>query len=112
MGVPVPDAQEYYTKLKAERGYSSEVWKIAVNEERRKEFSAEPYLRSDLHKSGFLEDHVNTVYPKNSLPTSGLAVIKEWRTARDFNFNMDKMFMPIPETEILMNPACEQNPGY
>ena len=110
--VPVPDAQEYYTKLKAERGYSSEVWKIAVNEERRKEFSAEPYLRSDLHKSGFLEGHVNTVYPKNSLPTSGLAVIKEWRTARDFVFDMDKMFMPIPETEILMNPACEQNPGY
>jgi hypothetical protein len=25
---------------------------------------------------------------------------------------MDKMFMPIPENEILMNPACEQNPGY
>lgn len=110
--VKVPSAQEYYTKLKAEKGYSSEVWKVAVNNERRKEFSSEPYLRSDMHKSGFLEDHVNTVYPQNTLPTYGPSVIQEWRTARDFVFDMDKMFMPIPENEILMNPACEQNPGY
>ena len=110
--VKVPDAKEYYTKLKAEKGYTSEVWKVAVNQERRKEFSAEPYLRSDLHKSGFLEEHVNTVYPKNSLPEYGPSVITEWRTARSFDFDMNKMFMPIPENEILMNPECEQNPGY
>ena len=112
VAVKVPDAKEYYTKVKAEKGYTSEVWKIAVNQERRKEFSAEPYLRSDMHKSGFLEEHVNTVYPKNSLPEYGPSVITEWRTARNFDFSMDKMFMPIPENEILMNPACEQNPGY
>ena len=110
--VKVPDAKEYYTKVKAEKGYTSDVWKIAVNNERRKEFTAEPLLRSDMHKSGFLEEHVNTVYPKNSLPEAGPTVIKEWRTARSFDFSMDKMFMPIPENEILMNPACEQNPGY
>lgn len=110
--VKVPDAKEYYTKVKAEKGYKSEVWKVAVNNERRKEFSAEPYLRSDMHKSGFLEDHVNTVYPKNTLPVNGPAVIQEWRTARDFDFQMSKMFMPIPENEILMNPECEQNEGY
>jgi hypothetical protein len=110
--VKVPDAQTYYTKVKADMGYSSPVWKVAVNQERRKEFTAEPYLRSDMHKSGFLEDHVNHVYPKNSLPEYGPTVIKEWRTARNFDFSMDKMFMPIPEDEILMNPECEQNPGY
>ena len=110
--VAVPDAQTYYAGVKAAKGYSSPVWKVAVNEERRKEFSAEPYLRSDMHKSGFLEDHVNTVYPKNNLPTKGPEVIKQWKTARDFDFNMDKMFMPIPENEILMNPDCEQNKGY
>ena len=110
--VKVPDAKEYYTKVKAEKGYTSEVWKVAVNNERRKEFTAEPYLRSDMHKSGFLEEHVNTVYPKNSLPEFGPTVIKEWKTARNFDFSMDKMFMPIPENEILMNPDCEQNPGY
>ncbi len=110
--VAVPDAQEYYAKLKADKGYKSEVWKIAVNEERRKEFSAEPYLRSDMHKSDFLEDHVNTVYPKNSLPEVGAKTITEWRTARSFDFKMEKMFMPIPEDEILKNPACDQNEGY
>lgn len=110
--VAFPTAKDYYTHLKAEKGYKSEAWLVALGLERRKEFSAEPYLRSDLHKSGFLEDHINTVYPKNSLPEVGLATIKEWRTARSFNFNMDKMFMPIPEDEILKNPACDQNPGY
>ena len=110
--VKVPDAQTYYTKVKADMGYDSPVWKVAVNQERRKEFTAEPYLRSDMHKSGFLEDHVNHVYPKNTLPEFGPTVIKEWHTARNFDFSMDKMFMPIPENEILMNPECEQNPGY
>jgi hypothetical protein len=110
--VKVPSAKEYYTQVKNDMKYSSEVWKVAVNIERRKEFSAEPYLRSDMHKSGFLEDHVNTVYPKNSLAENGPSVIKEWRTARNFDFNMDKMFMPIPENEILMNPDCKQNDGY
>ena len=110
--VKVPSAKEFYTQLKADKGYKSEAWLVALGEERRKEFSAEPYLRSDLHKSGFLEDHVNTVYPKNTLPTTGLETIKQWKTARDFDFNMDKMFMPIPEDEILMNSAADQNAGY
>ena len=110
--VAVPDAETYYTQVKAQKGYQSDVWKVAINLERRKEFSAEPYLRSDMHKSGFLEDHVNTVYPKNSLPTAGSATITEWRTARDFDFNLDKMFMPIPTKEITTNSAIKQNPGY
>ena len=112
VAVKVPDAKEHYTLIKAKKGYKSEVWKIAVNNERRKEFSAEPYLRSDMHKSGFLEDHINTVYPENSLPTTGSSVITQWQTARNFKFNMNKMFMPIPEDEILNNPACTQNEGY
>ena len=86
-------------------GKEAEGWAL-VNQIR------EPYLRSDMHKSGFLEDHVNTVYPKNSLPEYGPTVITECHTARNFDFSMDKMFMPIPENEILMNPNCEQNPGY
>ena len=110
--VAFPSAKDYYTQVKAEKGYQSPVWKVAVNNERRKEFSAEPYLRSDMHKSGFLEDHVNTVYPKNSLPTNGISVITEWRTARDFEFKMSKMYMPIPEDEIIKNPAMTQNEGY
>ena len=110
--VKVPDAETYYTQVKADKGYTSPVWKVAVNQERRKEFSAEPYLRSDMHKSGFLTDHVEHTYPKNALPTAGSATITEWRTARDFDFSLDKMFMPIPEQELLMNPECDQNAGY
>lgn len=110
--VEFPSAQEFYTKVKSDMGYQSPVWKVAVNNERRKEFSAEPYLRSDMHKSGFLEDHVNTVYPKNSLPQNGISVITEWKTARDFDFKMAKMYMPIPEDELLKNPAMTQNEGY
>lgn len=110
--VKFPSAKDYYTKIKADKNYKSEAWLVALGIERRKEFSAEPYLRSDLHKSGFLEDHVNTVYPKNSLAQKGPSVIQEWKTARDFDFNMDKMFMPIPEDELLKNSACDQNPGY
>lgn len=107
-----PEASQYYAKIKEEKHYESPVWLVALGIERRKEFSAEPYLRSDLHKSGFLEDHVNTVYPKNDLPEAGASVIKEWRTARNFDFQMSKMFMPIPEDEILKNSACDQNEGY
>lgn len=110
--VAVPDAEAYYTKRKADLHYDSPVWLVALGEERRKEFSAEPYLRSDLHKSGFLEDHVNHVYPKNSLPEVGVATITQWKTARSFDFDMRKMFMPIPEDELLKNPACDQNEGY
>lgn len=110
--VEFPSAQEFYAKVKSDMGYQSPVWKVAVNNERRKEFSAEPYLRSDMHKSGFLEDHVNTVYPKNSLPQNGISVITEWKTARDFDFKMAKMYMPIPEDELLKNPAMTQNEGY
>lgn len=114
--VAVPDAQTYYNNLKATGYYgvpfTSEAWKVAVNQERRKEFSAEPYLRSDMHKSGFLEDHVAATYPKSTRPTNGKTTITEWRTARDFDFKIEKMFMPIPEDELLKNPLCDQNEGY
>ncbi len=110
--VSFPSAKEYYTQRKSDLGYKSEPWLIALGEERRKEFNAEPYLRSDLHKSGFLEDHVNTVYPASDRDQKGKKTITEWRTARDFTFDMNKMFMPIPEDEIIKNPACDQNPGY
>lgn len=51
--VTVPSAKDYYTALQAKPnrvGYkhTSEVWKVAVNEERRKEFNAEWSLKTDL----------------------------------------------------------------
>ena len=102
------DAKTYYTKYTADKGFKSEVWKVAVNTERRKEFNCEWCLRPDMQKSGFMADHVATNYPKRSVED-----LKDvpW-TNRDYDYNDLKMDMPIPEDEILKNPLCDQNPAY
>ena len=102
------DAKTYYTKYTADKGFKSEVWKVAVNTERRKEFNCEWCLRPDMQKSGFMADHVATNYPKQSVED-----LKDvpW-TNRDYEYNDLKMDMPIPEDEILKNPLCDQNPAY
>ena len=107
-GAVVEDAKTYYTKYAAQKGFSSEVWKVAVNTERRKEFNCEWCLRPDMQKSGFMADHVATNYPKRSVED-----LKDvpW-TNRDYDYNDLKMDMPIPEDEIIKNPACDQNPAY
>ena len=107
-GAVVEDAKEYYTKYAAQKGFKSEVWKVAVNTERRKEFNCEWCLRPDMQKSNFMADHVATNYPKQSVEN-----LKDipW-TNRDYDYNDLKMDMPIPEDEILKNPLCDQNPAY
>ena len=109
-GATVEDAKTYYTKYAAEgpwynggKGFSSEVWKVAVNTERRKEFNSEWCLRPDMQKSNFMADHVATNYPKRSVED-----LKDvpW-TNRDYDYNDLKMDMPIPEDEIIKNPDCE-----
>ena len=72
--VAVPDAKEYYTALQAKPNrvgtkHTSEAWKVAVIEERRKEFNCEWSLCPDLIKSGYMEDHINYNYPVDQ--TSG-----------------------------------------
>jgi len=110
--VAVPDAQEYYTKLKAAKGFTSDVWKIAVNEERRKEFNAEWSLKTDLQKSGYLVDHMEHNYPKGYGQATGIEQIYQWRTYRGFDFDEAKMDMPIPQDELIKNSACDQNEAY
>ena len=102
------DAKTYYTKYAAQKGFKSEVWKVAVNTERRKEFNCEWCLRPDMQKSGFMADHVATNYPKRSVEN-----LKDvpW-TNRDYDYNDLKMDMPIPQDEIDKNPLCDQNPAY
>ncbi len=102
------DAETYYTKYAAQKGFKSEVWKVAVNTERRKEFNCEWCLRPDMQKSGFMADHVATNYPKRSVEN-----LKDvpW-TNRDYDYNDLKMDMPIPQDEIDKNPLCDQNPAY
>lgn len=101
-------AKEYYTAYASQKGFSSPVWKVAVNTERRKEFNCEWCLRPDMQKSGFMADHVATNYPKRSVED-----LKDvpW-TNRDYDYNDLKMDMPIPQDEIDKNPLCDQNPAY
>lgn len=106
--VTVRDAKEFYTWLKSEKGFDSEVWKIAVNEERRKELNCEWSLRPDMQRSGYMEDHINHNYPKRN--NADLTDIP-WSN-RDVDYNEQKMDMPIPQDELDKNPLCDQNPGY
>src|SRR5574344_170012 len=105
--VTVTPAKDYYTALKAKKGYSSEVWKVAVNEERRKEFNCEWSLRPDMQRSGYLEDHIAHNYPKRDV--SDLTDIP-WSN-RSFDYVAQKMDMPIPADEWTKNPLCDQNSG-
>ena len=104
----VEDAKTYYTRYAAEKGFSSEVWKVAVNTERRKEFNCEWCLRPDMQKSGFMAEHVAVNYPKRSVED-----LKDvpW-TNRDYEYNDLKMDMPIPEDELIKNTLLKQNPAY
>ena len=107
-GAVVEDAKSYYTKYASQKGFKSPAWKVAVNTERRKEFSCEWCLRPDMQKSGFMADHVATNYPKRNV--SDLKDVP-W-TNRDYDYNDLKMDMPIPEDEITKNTLCEQNEAY
>ncbi len=112
--VTVTPAKEYYTAYAQSnikgKAFKSEVWKVAVNEERRKEFNCEWCLRPDMQRSGFLEDHIETNYPMDA--TDG-ADLKDYPwTHRDFVYNDKKMDMPIPQDELDKNPLCDQNEAY
>lgn len=104
----VTDAKTYYTALASEKGFTSPVWKVAVNEERRKELNCEWSLRPDMQRSNYLEDHVLHNYPTRN---DEITADHPW-TNRDYEYNDLKMDMPIPAQEILMNPACDQNSAY
>ena len=106
----VTDAKTFYTALKTEKQFDSEVWRIAVNEERRKEFNCEWCLRPDMQRSNYMEDHVAHNYPKRNTENDKMATTP-W-TNRTYDYNGLKMDMPIPANELLQNPACDQNPAY
>ncbi len=107
--VEVPDAQTYYTELASEKGFTSPVWQVAVNMERRKEFNCEWCLCPDMIKSGFIEEHVNVNYPKHEESSDPL---NDWQTVRTFTFDINRMDMPIPSDELIKNPLCDQNEAY
>lgn len=109
--VTVRKAKDYYTEyakcnIKG-KAFSLPVWQVAVNEERRKEFGTEWCLRPDLQKSGYLAEHIAVNYPKYV----NQGVDDPWSN-REYEYNDQKMDMPIPADELDKNPLCEQNPAY
>ncbi|MDN5291922.1 MAG: starch-binding outer membrane protein SusD/RagB family [Anaerophaga sp.] len=102
--VEVPDALEYYTSYRAQKGYTSDVWKVALTIERRHEFLAEYSFWYDLCRMKLAEEFLNCEYPKGG-----------GYTKRKFDFNTNHMLYPIPTDEIIKNDAInqeDQNPGY
>jgi hypothetical protein len=102
--VSVPDAQTFYTSYKASKGYTSDVWKVALAIERRHEFNAEFSLYQDLCRTGMIREFLDNEYP-----------IGKSITNRQFTFDPNHMIFPIPAQEILTNEAitpADQNPGY
>lgn len=121
--VDVPDAETYYTALKASKGYSVSAGILAVNTERRHEFNLEFSLYYDFKRTNFSSEHIDIEYPKGvgTPPPAGEVTLEhpayhDKRTYRTFDNSVDKLrYFPIPYDEILYNDAIDpedQNPGY
>jgi len=119
--VAVPDAKTYYTKYASEdneyhksfTAYGLQPWEVALGQERRKEFNSEFYLKADLQRSGFLIPSIECNYPKGvGLPNTDPEKHGNWHYYRTWDFNPQKLLMPIPTGELLRNSLLKQNPSY
>lgn len=113
--VDVPDAKTVYAEYKTRKGYTSDVWKVALTQERRHELNAEFSLYFDLCRMGLAEECFRCEYPKtkaNSTPEEC------WETGDSFRYFEHQKYQeifPIPTNEILNNPLInseDQNEGY
>lgn len=113
--VDVPDAKTAYAEYKTRKGYTSDVWKVALTQERRHELNAEFSLYFDLCRMGLAEEWFRCEYPKtkaNSTPEEC------WETGDSFRYFEHQKYQeifPIPTNEILNNPLInseDQNEGY
>ena len=113
--VDVPDAKTVYAEYKTRKGYTSDVWKVALTQERRHELNAEFSLYFDLCRMGLAEEWFRCEYQKtkaNSTPEEC------WETGDSFRYFEHQKYheiFPIPTNEILNNPLInseDQNEGY
>lgn len=113
--VDVPDAKTVYAEYKTRKGYTSDVWKVTLTQERRHELNAEFSLYFDLCRMGLAEEWFRCEYPKtkaNSTPEEC------WETGDSFRYFEHQKYQeifPIPTNEILNNPLInseDQNEGY
>ncbi len=111
----VPDAEKYYTTYKSEKGYTSDVWKVALIQERRHEFNAEFSLYHDLCRMGMCSEWFACEYPYTASNSSQEWCLENNYSFRYFDHQPYQELFPIPESEILTNPLLnqdDQNPGY
>lgn len=123
--VTVEDAKQYYTRIcnngltidgvgEVSKPFGDlQPWQVALGQERRKEFSSEWNLKADLQRSDFLIPSIEYNYPKGKgLPTTDPGKKDNWHYYRDWDFNPQRLILPIPIDEILRNKLIKQNPGY
>ena len=145
--VDVPDAETYYTKYAKKQagaylGPSWEsmgvpVWKVALLQERRKEFIQEFSFWPDICRMDLCKEWLDCEYPKNNNAHFYNTATKQFIVDNDADFNhaykvasdADKANMipvtyrdwdwnaihrvyPIPTSELTANPLCTQNEGY
>ena len=119
--VNVPSAKEYYTKYANEenelhKSFTAaglQPWEVALGQERRKEFNSEFYLKADLQRSGYLIPDIECNYPKGvGLTNTDPDKHGNWHYYRTWDFDVQKLVMPIPTSELLRNKLMKQNPGY
>lgn len=119
VAVTVPSAKTFYTQYASTSDEyhksfsSSKAWEVALGMERRKEFSSEWNLKYDLQRSDFLIPDIEACYPKGvGVPNTDASAVHNWHYYRDWDFNKQKLVMPIPTNELLRNNLITQNPGY
>lgn len=135
--VPVPDAKTVYADYKTAKGYKSDLWVVALTQERRKEFIQEFSFWYDLTRMELVEEWLDCEYPKNGgasyyntktgkyyIP-SGSSKNEPWEkaspeerenmipvTGRVWDWNPIHLVYPIPTSELTANKLCKQNDGY
>lgn len=110
--VTVPDAQTFYTKYKADKGYTADPWQVAVMIERRHELNQEFDLYFSLVRMGLADQWFKAEYPNMD---ENSQYRKDGGSVRYFDYQDYMAVFPIPTTEILTNPDInqdDQNPGY
>ena len=113
--VDVPDAKTVYAEYKTRKGYTSDVWKVALTQERRHEFNAEFSLYFDLCRMGLAEEWFRCEYPKTKANSTPEECWKTGDSFRYFEHQKYQELFPIPTNEILNNPLInpeDQNEGY
>ena len=113
--VKVPDAETYYTQYKSDKGYTADVWKVALIIERRHELNAEFSLYHDLCRMDMCDEWFRCEYPHTAANSSVEECLETGDSFRYFEFQDYQKLFPIPTNEILTNSAigqANQNPGY